>query len=104
MLVVSVAQRLGSERPLLAYCAAPLKQSGAGKGALSPLSCGSQQDDLAGRAIYAGSTRCDRLDHAGVTVRHVRTQMLTGQHVISFGANGTKRKAAECLIHSRLPG
>src|SRR6516164_628093 len=31
------------------------------------------------------------------------TRVLTGQHVISSGAYGTKRKAAECLIHSRLP-
>src|SRR6516162_10595693 len=31
------------------------------------------------------------------------TRVLTGQHVISSGANGTKRNAAECLIHSRLP-
>jgi hypothetical protein len=38
MLVVSVALRLGSEGPVPAYRAAPLKQSGAGKGALSPLS------------------------------------------------------------------
>src|SRR6516164_10715006 len=31
------------------------------------------------------------------------TRVLTGQHVISSGAYGTKRNAAECLIHSRLP-
>jgi hypothetical protein len=37
MLVVSVARRLGSESPLLAYCAAPaLNERGAKKRALSP--------------------------------------------------------------------
>ena len=38
MLVVSVARRLGSESPLLAYCAAPSNRAGPQKGALGPLS------------------------------------------------------------------
>jgi hypothetical protein len=38
MLVVSVARRLGSEGPLLAYCAAPPNRAGPQKGALGPLS------------------------------------------------------------------
>jgi hypothetical protein len=38
MLVVSVARRLGSEGPLLAYCAARSNQAGPQKGALGPLS------------------------------------------------------------------
>ena len=31
------------------------------------------------------------------------TRVLIGQHVISSGANETRRKAAECLIRGRLP-
>jgi len=38
MLVVSVARRLGSEGPLLAYCAARSNRAGPQKGALGPLS------------------------------------------------------------------
>jgi hypothetical protein len=38
MLVVSVAQRLGSDGPLLADCAVPLQSSGPQKGAPGPLS------------------------------------------------------------------
>jgi hypothetical protein len=38
MLVVSVARRLGSEGPLLAYCAACSNRAGPQKGALGPLS------------------------------------------------------------------
>jgi len=38
MLVVSVTQRLGSERPLPAYCATHSKGAGQQNGALSPLS------------------------------------------------------------------
>jgi len=38
MLVVSVARRLGSESPLLAYGAARFNRAGPQKGALGPLS------------------------------------------------------------------
>src|SRR6516164_7195595 len=72
-----------------------------------PLPAGraSAPQDVGNSGAPSAQVYCDEIGSIklGSLFLTLPTRGLTGQHVISSGANGTKRNAAECLVHSRLP-